>query len=406
MKNPNFPKNFLWGASTSSHQVEGGNKNDWTRWETSKKRLEFLEKSGLIKKYGLENFISGKATDHYSLFENDFELAKELGHNATRFSIEWSRIEPEEGVFNQNEIEHYRKVIKKLRELKIEPFVTLWHFTNPLWFSEIGGWENKKSQYYFSRYAKKIGETLGEEINFWITLNEPEIYTLESFTLGLWPPNKKNIFSSINTIKNMIAAHKAAYNELKKINFKSNVGIAKNNIYFEAYGKNPFNKILKKIADHFWNYYFLNKIDSAQDFIGLNYYFHSRIKKFIFNQNENIKVSDIGWELYPEGIYHLLKELERYKKPIYITENGLADSADKNRGWYILEILKNVKKAIDEGVDVRGYFHWSLIDNFEWDKGFWPKFGLIEIDYKTFERKPRPSAEIYKKICKTNSILN
>jgi beta-glucosidase len=224
--------------------------------------------------------------------------------------------------------------------------------------------------------------------------------------LGLWPPNKKNIFSSINTIKNMIAAHKAAYNELKKINFKSNVGIAKNNIYFEAYGKNPFNKILKKIADHFWNYYFLNKIDSAQDFIGLNYYFHSRIKKFIFNQNENIKVSDIGWELYPEGIYHLLKELERYKKPIYITENGLADSADKNRGWYILEILKNVKKAIDEGVDVRGYFHWSLIDNFEWDKGFWPKFGLIEIDYKTFERKPRPSAEIYKKICKTNSILN
>lgn len=406
MKNPNFPKNFLWGASTSSHQVEGGNKNDWTRWETSKKRLEFLEKSGLIKKYGLENFISGKATDHYNLFEKDFELAKELGHNATRFSIEWSRIEPEEGVFNQNEIEHYRKVIKKLRELKIEPFVTLWHFTNPLWFSEIGGWENKKSQYYFSRYAKKIGETLGEEINFWITLNEPEIYTLESFTLGLWPPNKKNIFSSINTIKNMIAAHKAAYNELKKINFKSNVGIAKNNIYFEAYGKNPFNKILKKIADHFWNYYFLNKIDSAQDFIGLNYYFHSRIKKFIFNQNENIKVSDIGWELYPEGIYHLLKELERYKKPIYITENGLADSADKNRGWYILEILKNVKKAIDEGVDVRGYFHWSLIDNFEWDKGFWPKFGLIEIDYKTFERKPRPSAEIYKKICKTNSILN
>jgi len=406
MKNPNFPKNFLWGASTSSHQVEGGNKNDWTKWETSKKRLESLEKSGLIKKYGLENFISGKATDHYNLFEKDFELAKELGHNAARFSIEWSRIEPEEGVFNQNEIEHYRKVIKKLRELKIEPFVTLWHFTNPLWFSEIGGWGNKKSQYYFSRYAKKIGETLGEEINFWITLNEPEIYTLESFTLGLWPPNKKNIFSSINTIKNMIAAHKAAYNELKKINFKSNVGIAKNNIYFEAYGKNPFNKILKKIADHFWNYYFLNKIDSAQDFIGLNYYFHNRIKKFIFNQNENIKVSDIGWELYPEGIYHLLKELERYKKPIYITENGLADSADKNRGWYILEILKNVKKAIDEGVDVRGYFHWSLIDNFEWDKGFWPKFGLIEIDYKTFERKPRPSAEIYKKICKTNSILN
>ncbi len=138
-----FPKNFYWGAATSSHQVEGNNRNDWSEWEKSGDRIKDLEKRGLIKKYGLENYISGQACDHYNRFREDFDIAKSLGHNAHRFSIEWSRVEPEEGKFDEKEIEHYRQVILALKERGIEPFVTLWHWTVPVWFAQKGGWLNK-----------------------------------------------------------------------------------------------------------------------------------------------------------------------------------------------------------------------------------------------------------------------
>ena len=408
-----FPKGFYWGSATSAHQVEGNNVNDWSEWE--KKNAERLAKEAKEKwqpwqqekfpeMFNPENYISGRACDHYHLYEQDFDIAKKLGHNAHRFSIEWSRIEPEQGKFNEKEIEHYRKVIITLKGLEIEPFVTIWHWPIPIWLRDKGGWENKKITDYFERYAEKISNALGENVKFWITLNEPEIYASNSYFAGVWPPQKKNLFAYLRVLNNLIKAHRKAYGVIKKANSNSKIGIAKNNIYFEAYQNKLVNRVLKKFIDWWWNFYFLNRIRNHQDFIGLNHYFHNRIN-YGFNKNENKKISDIGWELYPEAIYYILKDLKRFNKPIYITENGLADGGDKKRSWFILESLKNIGKAINEGVNVRGYLHWSLMDNFEWDKGFWPRFGLVEVNYKTLERKIRPSALQYAKICKTNELI-
>lgn len=390
-----FPKSFYWGASTSAHQVEGGNFNDWTKWEkkSSKSKVQKAKlkswPSYILESYPSplqsNNYISGRACDHYHRFEEDFEIAKSLNHNAHRFSIEWSRIEPKEGKFNQEKIEHYRKVIKALRERKLKPFVTLYHWTLPIWLAEKGGWLNPKTPYYFDRYVKIISENLFNEVDFWITINEPVIYTNASFLKGDWPPQHRSLLKYFKALNNLAKAHRLAYKSLHLIDLNCQVGIAKNNIYF----KNVF------LANYFWNKYFLNKIKEEQDFIGLNYYLHHR-----FFKEKKLLVSDLGWDFYPQGIYYLLKDLKKYKKPIYITENGLADIKDTKRIRFIKDHLKYIHQAIQEGVDVRGYFYWSLLDNFEWDKGFWPRFGLAEVDYKTLERRIRPSAFEYAKIIK------
>lgn len=376
-----FPNGFLWGTATSSYQVEGGIDNcDWSK-----------------------DFPAGIACDHYNRYEEDFDLLKKLNQNAYRFSIEWSRIEPKEGKFDEKEIEHYRRVILALRERGIEPFVGLWHWTNPLWIRDKGGWESNKISYYFSRYAEKVVSSLKDDVKFWITINEPEIYGANSYIKGIWPPHKKSIFSFISVINNLIRAHQETYKIIKGIQPDAQVGIATNNAYYEAYG-DPISRLVKNIAEHLDHFYILNKIRDYQEFIGLNYYFHNRIKRFKFNQNENKVVSDVGWEIYPEGIYHVLNNLKKYKKPIYITENGLADKQDRLRKNFIKDHLIWIHKATEEGINVKGYFHWSLMDNLEWHRGFEPEFGLIGIDYKTLERKPRPSAYYYAEICKNNFL--
>ncbi len=408
-----FPANFFWGASTSAHQVEGNNINDWSQWEIENcQRLSVKAKSsyafsGLPGKKikniaeNPNNYISGIACDHYNRFQEDFDLAGKLNHNAHRFSIEWSRVEPMEGKFNMKEIEHYRKVISSLKERNIEPFVTLWHFTIPIWLQDKGGWKTVKVIDCFSRYVEKVVDSLKCEVVFWITINEPLIYATSAYLRGTFPAQEKNPISYFLVIKNLIKAHQSAFRIIKRINPKSRVGIAKSIIYFEAYKNKLFNRSFKRIIDWWWNYYFLNQITDFQDFIGLNHYFYNRIN-YGLNKNENKIISDMGWELYPEAIYYVLKDLKKYRKTIYITENGLADTEDNKRAGYIKEILKNVHKAIEEGVDVRGYFYWSLLDNFEWDKGFWPRFGLIEVDYQSLDRKVRQSALEYSKLIKDN----
>jgi len=409
-----FPENFLWGSATASHQVEGGNVNDWSIWE--KKNAGRLAKESK-KKFGKlpvwesvkedaenpENYISGVACDHYNHYEEDFDIVKSLGQNAFRFSIEWSRIEPEEGRFDEKEIEHYRKVIKALHSRGIEPFVTLWHWPLPVWLNDKDGWRSGEVVEYFARYTKRVAEALGTDVKFWITLNEPMVYATHSYFKGAWPPQKKNPLCLILVIKNLIKAHKVAYKILKEINKDSQIGISKHNVYFEAYGQKYINRLLKKALDWAWNFFFLSRIQDHQDFIGLNNYHHNRIN-YGFNKNDDEKLSDMGWELYPKALYYGLLDIRKYNKPVYITENGLADREDRYRAWFIKENLKSVASAMEEGLDVRGYLYWSLLDNFEWDKGFWPRFGLVEIDYKTLERKIRHSAYEYAKICKDNEI--
>lgn len=408
MESLKFPKNFYFGAATSAHQVEGGNKNDWSEWENETAEIR-LNNSSMeeIPDYLLsrhpsplerDNYISGKACDHYFRFRQDFDLAKELGHNAHRFSIEWSRIEPEEGKWNGMEMDHYRYVIEALLERGMEPFLTVNHFTVPVWFRKIGGWKNKKSVEYFSRFVKKIAPYFKDGVKFWITINEPNIYVLKSYYKGKWPPNEQSFWSCLGVMKNLIRAHARAYEIIKEARSDSQIGIAQNVSFFEPYGNKIINRALKKIADKYWNYYFWDKTLKYHDFLGLNFYFYNRIS-YGFNKNSNKTVSDMRWEMKPDAVYNVLVDLaNRYDKPVYITENGLADALDKRRQNFIEETLGHVSKAAEDGVDIRGYFHWSLMDNFEWDKGFWPRFGLIEIDYKTLERKIRPSAYVYKRI--------
>jgi beta-glucosidase len=383
METLKFPEAFLWGTATSAYQVEGGiEKCDWS-----------------------EEFPAGRACNHYNLYEKDFDLLKSLNQNAHRLSIEWSRIEPEEGKFNEKEIEHYRKVLLALKERNIKAMLTLHHFTNPLWLAEIGGWENPEVSFYFLRFAKRIFSEYFDFVDFWITINEPLVFASESYLDGTWPPKRKSFFSLLSVIKNQIVSHKKIFEEFHKIKKNIKIGIAKNNVYFEPFNpKSYLDKFNVSLNRYFWNEFFLDRVKNHLDFIGLNYYFHQKIKFPAQNKNENKIISDIGWEIYPEGIYHVLKELKKYKKPIYITENGLADAKDKLRKDFIKNHLYWIHKSMKEGVDVRGYFHWSLIDNFEWAMGFEPRFGLVEIDYKTLERKPRPSASYYAKICQENTL--
>ncbi|MFH1030207.1 MAG: glycoside hydrolase family 1 protein [bacterium] len=396
--NLKFPKDFLWGASTSSYQVEGNIKNDWSEWEKSEKRKNQLEKTGMVKKYGFDNFICGRACDHYNRYEEDFDIAKSLCHNAHRFSIEWARIEPEEGKFDKKEIEHYREVIKALRKRNLEPFVTLWHFTNPLWLKN--GWLNKKAISYFTRYVEKVVSELGEDVKFWITLNEPMVYSFLGYLIAKWPPQQMNPLNFFEVRNTLAEAHIKSYNIIKNMSPEFNIGIAKNNTYYTQFANwCPFEWAIKKILKYHNNKWFLNKIENYQDFIGLNYYMHFEINPLILKTKispENR--TDMGWEICPEGIYHLLMDLKKYNKPVYITENGIADARDEKRGKFIKDHLYWINRALEDGVDVKGYFYWSLLDNFEWAEGFCPKFGLVEIDYRTMERRIRESAYGYAKI--------
>jgi len=393
-----FPTGFFWGTATSAHQVEGGNVNEWSEWEKKNAKQWTKKARRHWKKWQQEkfpemfqpaNYISGQACDHYHLFEKDFDLAKYLGHKAYRFSIEWSRIEPKEGKIDQKEIEHYRQVLLALKERGLEPFVSLYHWTVPIWFSQKGGWLNPKAPYYFDRFVKIVSQNLFGQVNFWITLNEAMLCAGASYLRGTFPPQKRNVFKFLKAVNNLAKAHQLAYRSLHLIDLDCQVGIAKHNIYFKNI----------PLAEYFWNNRFLNKIKKEQDFIGLNYYKHHQ-----FPKKKNLPVSDLDWEIYPKGIYYVLKDLKKYNKPIYITENGLADAQDAKRAKFIKDHLYWIHKAIKEDVDVRGYFHWSLLDNFEWDKGFWPRFGLIEVDYQTLKRIPRPSAYQYAKICRENAL--
>jgi len=376
-----FPKDFLWGAAVSAYQVEGGINCDWTRF-----------------------FDAKKACNHYNLYEKDFDLMEKLNLNAFRFSIEWSRIEPKEGRFDEKEIEHYRKYLKSLKRRGFCVMLTLHHFTNPVWFSELGGWESKKAVFYFLRFSKKIFNEYCDLVDFWITINEPMIYNSLSFFTGRWPPKKKNPISFLRVFRNQISAHKKVYQIFHKEKESVKVGISKNNQYFEPYSESFLDRISVFFARYFWNHLFFKKIKNHLDFIGLNYYFHNKIQFPFKIRNENKIVSDLGWEVYALGIYYVLGELKKYKLPIFITENGIADKKDKLRKQFIKEHLIWILRAIKEGINVKGYFYWSLIDNFEWDLGTKPCFGLIKIDYKSFKRSLRKSGFYYSKISKENYL--
>jgi beta-glucosidase len=386
MEEKKFPEGFLWGASTSAYQVEGGIENtDWAE----------AAREGLVPP-------AGRASDFYHRFESDFEIARNLGMNAQRISIEWARIEPTEGKFDEQEIEHYRKVLKALKKRGMTPVVNLWHFTLPTWLSDRGGFLSYRAPGLFARYARYVVERLGEDADFWLTVNEPMVYAGAGYMKGVWPPFSRSIFSFLRVISAQARAHRLAYRAIKEARPDIKVGIAKHNIFFDADG-NPLNHVLWALADWFWNHRFFSLIRGHQDFIGLNHYRHRRIGKYLPDEPQYSR-SDMGWEIHPTSLYHCLLALKRYNLPIIISENGVADAEDSRRKAFIENAARCVLRAIAEGVPVVGYFHWSLLDNYEWADGFSKRFGLIEVDYDTLERKVRPSAKFYGEICTKNAL--
>jgi beta-glucosidase len=418
-----FPDNFYWGAATSSHQVEGENHNDWTEWEKknaeqfakeAKNKWQDWQKEKFPEMFNRENYISGIACDHYHRFKEDFNIAKSLNQNAHRFSIEWSRIEPEEGKFNKKEIEHYREVIMALRERGIEPFITLWHWTNPVWISDIGGWENKKTIDYFLRYAEYLFNEYRGLVKFYVPLNEPGTQMSFGYIFGSQPPGVKSLSRANKVFKNLMNAHKKVYllNNAKKYGLQ--IGCSHFIFFNKPYKNLPWNFLAAKIFDYVADFRFLKVYKKYSDFFGLQYYqtnyvnlkIGGKILGLMENKEPRKWMNDLGWEIFPEGIYHVVKAVGKYGKPIFITENGLPDATDENRIKFITEHLKWLGKAIAEGADVRGYFYWSLLDNFEFvdHRGFWPRFGLVEINYETLERKIRPSAKVYAEICRNGEL--
>jgi len=374
--NNGFPRDFFWGAATASYQVEGGiENNDWAQ----------AARDGKVP-------VCDRSTNHFELFEKDFDIAQNLAHNAHRFSIEWSRVEPDEGKFDLEAIGHYKAVLAALKVRGITPLVTLWHFTQPIWFSNQGGFHHKKGPETFARYCEFVAEQLQGQVEYIITINEPLVWASAGYLKGKWPPFGMNPFSFLKVVTQLIRAHNLSYEKIKAVSPDFNVGIAKHNIYFFS-NTHIWNKKAANFMSWFWNRRFLEGIKKHQDFIGLNFYFAKRFGKKI----STVK-SDMGWDIFPEGIYHTLMELKHYGKPVIITENGIADHADILRGSFIRDSLTFVKKALNEGVDVKGYFYWSLLDNYEWSFGFTERFGLVEVDYQTLERVVRPSALIYKEI--------
>jgi beta-glucosidase len=379
---------FLWGASTSSHQVEGGNvNNNWWKWEMQRP-LEMR---------------SGKAASHYDLWQEDFALAKQMGHTAHRFSIEWSRIEPKRSQWDKQALAHYREVLTELNKLNIVPFVTLHHFTDPQWFSDSGGWLRPQAPAEFARYAKVVVEHLGDLVSNWVTINEPVLLSTMSYWQGRWPPQQKGFLKFNKATRHLAKAHRRAYREIHSLQPHAQVGAAKHMISYVPTKDGWHHALICKAYNWWFNDRFMKLIWPKLDYVGVNYYFQRKVglkmkPPFIQQQDDGDKESDLGWKIKPEGLFNVLNGVKKYKLPVYVTENGLADEKDALRADFIRDHLRAVERAQREGVDVRGYFHWSLLDNYEWDLGFGPRFGLAEVDYKTMKRKMRPSAHVYKAI--------
>jgi beta-glucosidase len=414
-----FPPDFLWGSATSSHQVEGNNdNNDWWAWEQEHGRI-------------LDGGRSGAANDWWENAEQDIELMAEMGSNAHRLSIEWSRVEPEPSVFDDEALNRYREIVRILRDHGIEPMVCLHHFTNPLWLVDKGDFDSELVVDYFKRYASKVAEALGDLVPRWLTFNEPMVYFLYRYIEGLFPPPEQIGWrAGMRALTNMLRSHGAAYEAIKSVQPSVEVGVAKHHRPIEAWpGTNQLSRWWASRVSWFFNDLWMECLASGRrrwplgrgringlagtfDFTAINYYsralvrFPPRPGRLYESQAPPgaVMVDDDFFEIYPQGLFQAIKANLRFEKPIYITENGLPDASDSHRPGYILSHLREVWRAINFNYPVMGYYHWTLVDNFEWDRGWRQRFGLIALDPETQERRWRPSGRLYAEICRSNSI--
>ncbi len=428
-----FPQGFRWGASTAAHQVEGGLDNDWSDFE----KIPGNVKNGDTSQVGV---------DHFNRYAEDFALAAGMGHNVHRLSIEWSRIEPTPGQFDRRAIEHYRAVLQALRKRGIAPMVTLHHFTNPKWVAAQGGWLSDKTVVDFGRFAAVAAREFGGQVDLWITINEPNVYGFQSFDSGIWPPQHKSRQEALQVMANLAKGHAAAFKALHEYDQASaepggataQVGIAQHIALFDPNAWwSPIDLATAYFNDKVFNRAFLKAVTTGEldfsvpgakgvketypaarnalDFIGVNYYTRWRCK----GQSERIATpgaprNALGWEIYPEGLYRALKLANKYsvlpagrKIPLFITENGVDDRAGSTRDGFMVRHLQYAARAIQDGVDLRGYVHWTLMDNFEWVEGYEPRFGLYTIDRRpgaNLARIPTPTVTAFRAITAANGL--
>jgi beta-glucosidase len=419
-----FPDGFLWGVATAAHQNEGNNtRNDFWAWEQ-------------IPGHVVDGSTSGLACDWWNRAEEDFDRAAALGLNTLRMSVEWSRVEPRPGVWDSAAFDRYREMLEGLRARDLEPMVTLHHFTNPVWLADRGGWANQDVVPLFERYAAKIVETLGDLCQMWCTINEPSIYAAHAYVLSKWPPRGSSLLKFIRVTRNQAKAHAAAYWAIHQRQPRAQVGIVKHMAAFDPADPDSFtDRWVAAIRDTLLNWHFMDAVMegklkfpfgvgvgryapaiNSNDFIGLNYYgrhplcFDLSSPRTLFAGETQVPL-EIAWpepwtdrEIYPAGLHHFLMRLATYGKSLYVTENGMADAADEIRPGFLLTHLAALLRAIRQGVDVRGYYYWTLVDNYEWVEGWTTRFGLIGLEPATQERTPRRSAELYAAIARANAI--
>lgn len=399
-----FPAGFLWGTATAAYQVEGGNEHaDWWQWEKAH--------PDLIRE------PSGQAVDHYHRYEEDLNLAKELNTNFYRFSIEWSRIVPHENDIDRHELEHYGNMLRACKVRGIKTMVTLHQFTTPQWLIDKGGWVWRGAPAAFGEFARLVATEYADLVDYWCTINEPMVYVSQCYLTAAWSPGEHNYFKAYRVYRHLVSAHKQAYRIIHEVGEKKKlavqVGVASNLISIATYRKHKWaDRIYAWFADKVWNHMFIDATAGYHDYLGVNYYFHQRIspgKRRLFGlvvdiREEQRDMSDIGWEVFPSGLFDELLDVSGYKLPIIITENGIATSNEDRRARYLVAYVKELYHAIAAGIDVRGYCYWSLLDNFEWEKGFNAKFGLIEVKQPSLERSIKPSARVYAEMAKENGI--
>ncbi len=424
MKEWTVPETCLLGVATAGAQYEGHNPAcNWIHWGREGRIDDYTQPEVLV--------------DHYHRQAEDLELVKALGAQVYRLSIEWSRVEPERGKFSQEGIDFYRRELEGLRALGVVPMVTLHHFAHPQWFEEMGQWTREESVELFCIYVQKVLDELGHLIDEWIPINEPNVFVNDTFMDGKYPPGAKNdVMNYFKAGKNLVLAHQKAYAMIHKhrtVNgfTGTKVGTAIHVAYFVApedfFGEATrafmnyafhdlfFRGMVEGVLSFPWGF-LGEKTDEAKcaDFLGINYYSRHFIvrsmnpatlfgKETFREGMQDHEMSDLGWEIYPQGLTEICRKYyERYKLPIVISENGIADRADVKRMDFIRNHLKEVVRLTQEGIEVTRYCHWTFLDNLEWNEGFGPKFGLIAVDGKTLDREPRESFYRYAEICKTH----
>lgn len=402
-----FPKSFLWGAATAAHQVEGNNIN------TESWVLEHLPKTIYAEP-------SGDACDHYHRYPEDIALLAELGFNAYRLSLDWSRIEPEEGEFSFAELEHYRRMLATCHEHGIQPVVTFHHFTSPRWLMPYGGWVDEKTPDRFARYCERAVNHLGDLISVACTVNEPNIPALLAkmlpFNIQQTPfwnnaaqafgvtPERLGLWQFANTpeARNVImTAHKKTAEVIKAGPGDFPVGLTMALLDVQAAEGGE-----EKAAEyqHEMNDIFLEQLEGDDDFIGVQTYSRMVVgPEGVVHPGDDVEKNQMGEEYYPEALGGTIRHAAKVTGlPIIVTENGLSSEDDTRRVEYFQRALRCVMDTLQEGIEVRGYFAWSAMDNFEWVAGYKPKFGIIAVDRKTQKRTPKPSAYWLGKVARKN----